>query len=81
MKLTRKEIGAEYAKAKTTHEDFPLGTRFGFAAAVLSTDLYIAVHDKANTDEDLDPAWEFEHPIRLASYNAMAVRSVTDATR
>ena len=81
VKLTRKEIGAEYAKAKTTHNDFPLGTRFGFAAAVLSTDLYIAAHNKTNPDEELDPAWEFEHPSRLASYDATAVGNVTDATR
>ena len=81
VKLTRKEIGAEYAKAKTTHEDFPLGTRFGFAAAVLSTDAYIAAHNKANPYEELDPAWEFEHPSRLPSYDATAVGNVTDATR
>ena len=81
VKLTRKEIGAEYAKAKTTHKDFPLGTRFGFAAAVLGTELYIAAHNKANPDDELDPAWEFEHPSRLASYDATAVGNVTDATR
>ena len=81
VKLTRKEIGAEYAKAKTTHKAFPLGTRFGFAAAVLRTELYIAAHNKANPDDELDPEWEFEHPSRLASYDATAVGNVTDATR
>ena len=50
VKKTRKEIAAEYAKAKTTHEHFPLGTRFGFAAAILSTSAYIAAHDKANPE-------------------------------
>ena len=59
MKLTRKEIGAEYAKAKSTHKGFPLGTRFGFAVAVLVMDLYIATHNKANPEEELDRAWAF----------------------
>ena len=80
-KLIHKEIGAEYAKAKTTHNSFPLGTRFGFATAILTADTYITAHKKANDDEELDPAWEFEHPSRLASYDATAVGNVTDATR
>ena len=59
VKLTRKEICAEYAKANSTHEDFPLGTRFGFAAAVFGTEIYISAHNKVNPDDELSLVWEF----------------------
>ena len=32
---SRSEIAAEYAKAKTTHNSFPLGSNFVFATAIL----------------------------------------------
>ena len=57
VKQTRKEIAAEFAKAKTTHEAFPLGSRFGYAAAILPSATYIAAHDKANPNNPLDPVW------------------------
>ena len=81
VKQTRKEIAAEFAKAKTTHESFPLGSRFGYAAAILPSTTYIAAHDKANPNYPLDPAWEFDPPDRPASYDATAVGNITDATR
>jgi len=81
VKKTRKEIAAEYAKAKTTHQDFPLGTRFGFAAAILSSTAYIAAHDKANPDNPLPHDWEFEYPGRPETYDPTAQGGITDATR
>ncbi len=81
VKKTRKEIAADYAKAKTTHDSFPLGSRFGFAAAILPTTTYIAAHDKANPANALDPAWTFDPPDRPKSYDGTAVGNITDATR
>ena len=81
VKKTRKEIAAEYAKAKTTHDRFPLGTRFGFAAAILSPTAYIAAHDKANPDDPLPHDWEFEYPNRPETYDPTAQGGITDATR
>ena len=81
VKKTRKEIGAEFAKAKTTHPFFPLGTRFGFAAAILNTKTYIAAHNKANPTEPLDDDWRFVEPQRPESYDPTATGGITDATR
>jgi len=81
VKKTRKEIAAEFAKAKTTHESFPLGSHFGFAAAILPSLTYLVAHDKANPNDPLDPAWKFDPPDRPASYNATAIGNITDATR
>ena len=36
-----KELGIIYATTKTMHEDFQLGSRFGYAAAVLSSRQFI----------------------------------------
>ena len=41
VQATRNEISSAYAKAKTSHEDFPMGERFGYAAAVMKTRKYI----------------------------------------
>ena len=62
VKKTRKEITAEYTKAKITHKSFPLGTRFGFAAVILSLSTCIAVHNKANPTNPLSLDWEFKSP-------------------
>ena len=60
---TRNEITAEYAKAKTTHASFPMGTRFGFAAAIMKTPRYIRIYDlQVNTGDKLDPVWVFDRP-------------------
>ena len=45
VNVTRMEIAAEYAKAKTTHDAFPLGHKFGFASAIIKTAKFIALHD------------------------------------
>ena len=45
---TRGEIGAAFARAKTSHKAFPLGSTFGFAAAVLNAKKFIKLHNKAS---------------------------------
>ena len=70
---TRKEVAQGYAKAKTSHSAFPMGTKFGMAVAVLKTRLYIDMHNTATATipeaKELDEAWEFEHPTRPGPYD------------
>ena len=44
IKKTRKELGIIYAAAKTTHEDFVMGFRFGYAATILTSPQMTAGH-------------------------------------
>ena len=50
-----------------------MGSKFGLAAAVLRTGKYIPLHNGAAVGipdaEDLDEAWEFEHPVRPDPYD------------
>ena len=68
VKVTRMEIAAEYATAKTMHDAFPLGHKFGFASAVIKTAKFIALHDAAAVNianvAALDPQWVFDYPFR-----------------
>ena len=41
----RGAIAAVYDEAKTSHESFPLGSKFGFSAAILKKDDYINLHN------------------------------------
>ena len=41
----RGAIAAVYAEAKTSHESFPLGSKFGFSAAILKKDKDIDLHN------------------------------------
>ena len=43
----RMEIAAEYATAKTTHDAFPFGHKFGFASSIIKTSKFITLHDAA----------------------------------
>ena len=62
---TRNEISAAYAKAKTSHDDFPMGERFGFAAAVMRPKKYIRLHnDVCAAGSELAANWTFVHPDR-----------------
>ena len=69
----RKEVAQGYAKAKTSHSAFPMGNKFGMAAAVLKTRWYIEMHNTAAANipevEELDKAWEFEYPTRPEPYD------------
>ena len=59
---TRKEVAQGYAKAKTSHSAFPMGNKFGMAAAVLKTRWYIEMHNLAAANipeaEELDEVWD-----------------------
>ena len=72
---TRGEIGAAFARAKTSHKAFPLGPKFGFAAAVLNAKKFIKLHNKAATNladvEELPEDWAFEYPTRPSTYPEM----------
>ena len=69
----RREVSQEFAKAKTSRRAFPLGTKFRMAAAVLRAGKYINLHNAATAGipdaEELDKAWEFEHPTRPDPYD------------
>ena len=81
---TRGAIAAAYAEAKTSHPSFPLGSKFGFAAAVMLPDKYRARHNTiaAAADSDALPDdWEFVHPIRPSTYDAGILATHNDNTR
>ena len=60
VEKTRREAAQEFANAKTSHRMFPLGTKFGMAAAVLRAGKYINLHNAATAGipdaEELDEA-------------------------
>ena len=66
IKIVQKEIAKIYAATKTTHANFELGNRFGFAAAVLTRRQFVAafntVCEPANEKDPSD--WEFNIPER-----------------
>ena len=69
----RGAIAAVYAEAKTSHESFPLGSKFGFSAAILKKDKYIALHNTVATgladNANLATTWSFVHPSRPDTYD------------
>lgn len=80
---TRREIAKEYAKAKTTHTDFPLGKQLGYAAAILKPTDYIPLHNKLEADPTnyLNAGWQFNNPVRLARYDSTITGAMLEATR
>ena len=68
----RGEIAVVYAEAKTSHDTFPLGFKFGFSTAILKKDNYIALHNTVATGltakSNLATTWSFTHLIRLETY-------------
>ena len=73
MAKTRKEMAQTYAKAKTLHSAFPMGQKFGMSSTVLKTRWFINLHNAATVNipeaEELDKAWEFEHPTHPEPYD------------
>ena len=69
----RGTIVAVYAEAKTSHDSFPLRSKFGFSAAILKKDNFIALHNTVAivlaATANLATTWSFIHPIRLDTYN------------
>ena len=66
-------IAAVYAEAKTSHDSFPIGSKFGLSAAILKKDNYIVLHNTMATGLDattnLATTWSFIHPSRPDTYN------------
>ena len=66
-------IAAVYAKAKTSHDSFPLGSIFGLSSAILKKDKYIALHNTVATGlastANLATTWSFIHPSRPDTYD------------
>ena len=53
-------------RQKTSHKSFPLGSKFGFFAAILKNDNYISLHNTVATGiaatDNLETTWLFVHP-------------------
>ena len=62
----RGDISAVYAKAKTSHKSFPLGSKFGLSSAILKKDKYIVLHNTVATGiyaiNNLETKWLLVHP-------------------
>ena len=68
IKKARKELGIIYAAAKTTHEDFELGSRFGYAAAILTSRQFRTMFNEVcQVGDELAVDWEFAIPTRPAT--------------
>ena len=69
----RGAIAAVYAEAKTSHDSFPLGSKFGFSATILKKDKYISLHNTVATGiaatANLATTWSFTHPIQMETYD------------
>ena len=69
----RGAIASVYAEAKNSHDSFPLGSKFGFSAAILKKDTYIDLHNKVATGlgatANLATTWPFIHPSRPDTYH------------
>ena len=78
-------IEAVYAKAKTSHESFPLGSKFGFFAAILKKDKHIALHNTVATvisaTNNLETTWSFVHLSRPDAYDDTILQVHTDVSR
>ena len=66
IKIVQKEIAKIYAVTKTSHANFQLGTRFGFAAVVLTSRRFLAAFNAVCKPADKkDPdTWELDTPKR-----------------
>ena len=64
----RGAIPAVYAEANTSHSSFLLGSKFGFYAALLKKDKYIALHNTVSTGiaatSNLATTWLLTYPSR-----------------
>ena len=68
----RGAILAIYAEANTSHDSFLLGSKFGFSAAILKKDKYIALHNTVSTGiaatSNIATTWLFTHPSQPYMY-------------
>ena len=82
VKDTRRELGIIYAAAKTTHPDFLMGSRFGYAIAILTSKQFINAHNRiCDGGDELDDDWEFEIPTRPTTTDPSIIQGTNDADR
>ena len=74
---TWKELTKRAVKIKTRYDTFPLGTRFGYAAAIMLTADYIEKVKKINPLE-IDDTWIFKAPIQPELYDPEIDRVTPD---
>ena len=78
-------IAAVYVEAKTSHKSFPLGSKFGFSAAILNKDKYIALQNTVETGlsatENLETTWSFAHQSRPDNYDDTILQVHTYVSR
>ena len=68
VETMRKELTKKAAAIKTRYDALPLGTRFGYAAAIMLTEDY---KERVNKIEPLKMAdtWSFKPPEKTEAYN------------
>ena len=69
VETTRKELTKKAALIKTRYDALPLGTRFGYAAAIMLTAEYKGKVDKSKPLE-LEDTWTFKPPEQPESYDS-----------
>ena len=81
----RGAIAAVYAEAKTSHESSPLGSKFGFSAAILKKDNYIALHNTLETGlaatYSVETTWSSVHLSRPDTYDDTILAVHPDVSR
>ena len=81
----RGAIAAVYAKAKTSHDSFPIGSKFGFSAAILKKYKYIALHNTVAiglaATAHLETILSFTHPSRPDTYDDTILAVHPDVSR
>ena len=82
VKQARCEIGIIYAAAKTTHTDFLLGSRYGYAIAILTSKQFINAYNRmCGVGDELEDKWEFEIPVRPTTTDPSITGTTSDADR
>ena len=74
---TRKELTKKAAVIKTRYDAFPLGTRFGYAAATMLMADYIEKVKKIDSLK-IDDTWIFKTPIQPEPYDPAIDRVTPD---
>ena len=69
----RKELTKKAAAIKTRYESFPLGTRFGYAAAIMLSEYSIEKVNKITAGTILD-TWTFAPPMQPDPYDPAITR-------
>ena len=80
----RGAIAEVYAEAKTSHNSFPLGSKFVFSAAILKKEKYIALHNTVATGlaavANLAATWSFIHSSRPDTYDDTTLAAHADVS-